>query len=113
MTEVELSKKFKAQKRKHLIMSLIIDAVGMLSYLLPVLGEVTDVVYGPISGIIIFMMYKENPAVGLIGGLFGAGEEMLVADFIPTATLLWLYTYKLNEDKTFKQYALNNSDGSL
>jgi hypothetical protein len=109
MTEKEISTNFRAQKRKHLILSLLIDALGMLSYLLPVLGEVTDVFYGPISGVIIFMMYKQNPAVGIIGGLFGAGEEMFVADFVPTATLLWLYTYKLNGDKTFKQYKLNNT----
>ena len=109
MTEKEISTNFKAQKRKHLLLSLLIDAVGMLSYLIPFLGEATDLVYGPISGIIIFMMYKQNPAVGLIGGLFGAGEEMFVADFVPTATLLWLYTYKLNGDKTFKQYKLNSS----
>ena len=109
MTEKEINAKFKAQKRTHLLLSLVIDAVGMLSYLIPFLGEATDFVYGPVSGIIIYMMYKENPAVGIIGGLFGAGEEMFVADFVPTATLLWLYTYKLNGDKTFKQYNLSNT----
>ena len=109
MTEKEISTKFKAQKRIQLWLSLLIDAVGMLSYLIPFLGEITDLIYGPVSGIIIFMMYKQNPVVGILGGLFGAAEEMFVADFIPTATLLWLYTYKLNGNKTFKQYRLNNT----
>ena len=104
MTDKQIEEKFKAQKRKHLTLSLLIDGVGMLSYLLPVLGEFTDVFYGAISGVIIFMMYKQNRVVGILGGLFGAGEEIFVADFMPTASLLWLYTYRLNEVETFRRF---------
>ena len=109
MTKEQIKLKFNTQKTTHLIISIIIDLIGMATYLLPVIGELIDFIWAPISGIAIFIMYRQNRAVGILGGLFGTAEEVLFGDFIPTATLLWLYTYQINGTKTYNDYTLKHS----
>ena len=41
----------KSDKTSKLILSLLFDGIGMLSYIVPVFAEVTDLVWAPISGI--------------------------------------------------------------
>lgn len=67
-------------------LSIFIDLVGVVSYSIPGLAETTDIVWAPISGLLIFFMY------GAIPGFIGFAEEALPGtDFIPTATLTWIY----------------------
>lgn len=108
-TTNELNLKYNRQKKTHLVISIIVDLLGMVSYLIPVLGEVTDIIYAPISGIAIFLIYKQNVTAGILGGLFGASEELFLGDFIPTATLMWIYTYKMNNEKTLKTFIEDNN----
>jgi hypothetical protein len=96
---------FNNRKIIHLIVSILVDVLGMSTYLIPVLGEVGDVVYAPISGITIFIMYRMKFWVGLGGGVLGFTEEILPGtDIMPTATVLWAYTYVLRKDETLKKY---------
>ena len=82
----------KNDKIKKLILSLIFDGIGMLSYVVPVFAESIDIVWAPISGILLMLMYKGT--VGKIAGLFGAIEELIpLTDVIPTFTITWFYTY--------------------
>lgn len=69
------------------------DGIGMLSFLIPGLGEYSDFIWAPISAYAITKMYKGN--VGKIGAVVGFIEEagILGTDLIPTFSLLWLYTY--------------------
>lgn len=98
--EIELQK-FKAKKQRLLVLSLVLDAVGMFTYAVPMLAEIGDVLYAPIYGLAIFFMYKKNVAPALIGGLGGFAEEILPAtDFIPSATIMWIYTYFISSSKT-------------
>lgn len=108
MNDREVEQKYEQQKITHLIISILIDVLGMATYLLPLVGEFVDIFYAPIAGIIIFLMYKRDMKVGVIGALFGTAEELFIADLIPTATLLWLYTYKLNKKKTYNTFVLDN-----
>ncbi len=88
------------QKVKYLklAISLVIDALGMASYLFPGQGELADLVWGPISGAACFLMYRGR--LGLIGGAFAAAEEMLpFTDIIPSLTLVWLCRYVLSGEK--------------
>jgi hypothetical protein len=64
------------------------DLIGMSSYAIPVLGEVMDVVWAPISAIIFFITFGGwKGAIGGVGNLF---EELLPGtDFIPSFTLMW------------------------
>lgn len=100
--------KYKQTKSTHLIISILIDLLGMASYLVPVFGELVDVIYAPLAGLAIFLMYKRDFKVGIIGGLFGTAEELFFADLIPTATIIWIYTYVINQNKTKKLFEIEN-----
>lgn len=71
-----------------LVASLLIDAIGSSSYLLPILGEGFDLAWAPISMILVGAMYD-----GVMPNLkyVALAEELLpFTDIIPTATLGWL-----------------------
>ena len=88
----------KSDKASKLILSLLFDGIGMLSYLVPVFAEVTDLVWAPISGILLITMYKGT--IGKLAGVFGFIEELVpFLDFIPTFTITWFYTYVIKGGK--------------
>lgn len=99
MTEQVEIKAASDKKQKQLLLSLLFDAIGMLSYALPFLGEVTiDVIWAPISGIILASMYKGT--VGKVGGVISFLEELVpFTDVLPTFTLTWIYTYYFSKGK--------------
>ena len=68
-----------------LFASLVIDGIGMGSYIFPALGEASDIIWAPISAWMIFKLYNRTDLA-----LVGFAEEMLPGlDFIPTATIAW------------------------
>ena len=78
-------------------LSLLLDGIGMVSYLIPGFGEGIDIAWGPISFVIMTQMYKGS--TGKIAGIVSALEEMVPAtDVIPTFTLTWLYVYVGKKD---------------
>ena len=88
-------------KQRNLILGIVFDLIGMLSFTVPFVGEFSDVVWAPIAAIALFKMYKGN--IGKMGGIFEFVEEILpFSDFIPTFTLTWIYTYliKTNTNKS-------------
>jgi len=87
------------KKYKLLIYSILCDGVGMLSFVIPFVGEFSDVIWAPISAFLIFKMYKGTE--GKIGGLVSLVEEAGVfgTDFLPTFTLTWIYKYLLKKEK--------------
>ena len=88
--EIEESLEF--IKYRNLILGVLFDAIGMLSFSVPFLGEMSDVVWAPIAGFILSKMYKGK--VGKIAGIVEFLEEIIpFTDFIPTFTLTWVYTY--------------------
>lgn len=86
-------------KNIKLILSLLFDGIGLISYTVPFLGEGIDIIWAPISGLLLAYMYKGT--VGKVAGIIGFIEELIpMLDFIPTFTLTWLYTYVFkSEDK--------------
>jgi len=77
-------------KKQLLILGLVFDGVGMISYIFPPI----DIVWAPLSAYLMMKMYKGN--VGRIGGLISFVEEILPGlDFFPSFTLTWLYVYVL------------------
>lgn len=88
----------KSDKKTKLLLSLIFDGIGMLTYSAPLFGEVVDVVWAPISGILLMLMYKGT--AGKIAGLFGTIEELIpFTDVIPTFTITWFYTYIIKREE--------------
>ena len=71
-----------------LIVSILIDLIGMSTYLLPVAGEGADVGWAPVSTALIFWLYGSG-----IFAAAGFAEEILPGlDFVPTATIAWFLT---------------------
>ncbi len=86
-----------------LIFGLLLDGIGMLSYLFPGIGEATDAIWAPLSAFLMTKMYKGKE--GKIAAIISLIEEAVpTMDIIPTFTLMWIYTYvispKKKKDKT-------------
>lgn len=94
----------KDEKYKHLLFGILYDAIGMLSFTVPFIGEFSDVIWAPISAWLMMRMYKGKP--GQAAGAITFIEELIPGlDFIPSFTLMWLYTYvfkTVKKDKTIK-----------
>lgn len=86
------------KKYKSLFLSLLFDGIGMLSFVLPFVGEFSDVIWAPLSAFLIYKMYKGTE--GKIGSLVSFVEELGVfgTDFIPTFTLTWIYKYFIKKE---------------
>ncbi len=84
-----------------LLLSLIFDAIGMVSYVWPGVGETMDVVWAPASAWIMTKLYKGKE--GKIAGIIAFIEEIIPAtDVIPTFTIMWVYTYVISSKKENK-----------
>lgn len=85
-------------KKTKLILSILFDLIGMLSYIVPVFAEAIDVIWAPISGLLLFYMYKGT--VGKVAGIISFIEEAFpFIDIIPTFTLTWLYEYVIKKQE--------------
>lgn len=95
-----VSQSFNEKKRKDLMASLAIDALGMATYLIPALGEAADVVIAPIVSILIYAVHRTT-----FGAIAGFLEEIIpFTDIIPSATIIWFYRYFLKGDNTFNEF---------
>lgn len=89
-------------KMRNLVLGILFDVIGSASFTLPVLGELSDVIWAPVSGVLMLWMYKGKPAK--IGGIFSFLEEIFpITDIIPTFTLMWIYTYLLAPESKGKE----------
>ncbi len=89
--EIEIPKAAKERKEKtpNLGTVLLLDAIGLVSYLLPAYGELIDTVWAPLSAMILFAKFGKT---ALPASLLQFVEEILpFSDFIPTFTLMYLY----------------------
>jgi hypothetical protein len=85
-------------KTRNLVLGILFDAIGMLSFTIPLLGEFSDVVWAPLAGFLMTWMYKGK--IGKVGGVVTFLEEIIpFTDFIPTFTLTWIYTYLIKKNK--------------
>ncbi|MEW2921990.1 hypothetical protein AB1A65_11015 [Muricauda sp. ANG21] len=84
----------KDPKYRNLFLGLLFDGIGMLSFMIPGIGEFSDVIWAPIAGWLMTRLYKGR--VGQAAGLIAFAEELIPGlDIIPTFTLTWIYTYLL------------------
>jgi hypothetical protein len=88
----------KDNKYKNLILGIIFDLIGMISYIIPGVTETIDIIWAPISGFLLMKMYKGK--IGKVAGVISFIEEAIpFTDIIPTFTLTWVYTYVLNKEE--------------
>ncbi|MDP5231590.1 MAG: hypothetical protein NWQ38_14455 [Cellulophaga sp.] len=82
----------KDYKIRNLFLGLLFDGIGMLSFILPGLGELSDMIWAPISAWLMTRLYKGK--IGQAAGLISFVEELIPGlDVIPTFTIMWIYTY--------------------
>lgn len=92
----------KKDKYQKLILGLVFDAIGMVSFSIPLIGEGVDIIWAPISALLMAKMYSGN--TGKIAGLVSFLEEILPGlDMIPTFTLTWIYQYVLKGRKVTRE----------
>ena len=90
----------KTKKYVLLALSILFDAIGMVSYFFPGVGESVDLVWAPVAGLLNFAMF--GGTLGKAGGLLSLLEEGLPGtDVIPSFTLTWLarYQFGMGADK--------------
>lgn len=76
-----------------LFLCLGMDAVGMLSYLIPVAGEAFDIAWAPLNAAFIWWMLSDDPRAPWFVG-FGFLEEIFpFTDILPSCTIAWLHRY--------------------
>ena len=84
--------KTKDNKYRKLFLGLLFDAIGMLSFTVPLIGDFSDIIWAPLAGWLMTRMYKGK--IGQGAGLFTFLEEIIPGlDIIPTFTIMWFYTY--------------------
>jgi len=74
-----------------LVASLVMDGIGSSSYLLPLVGELSDVAWAPVQTVLIIAMYDStSPKLKYVSFV----EEILpLTDIVPAATLGWLIEF--------------------
>jgi hypothetical protein len=76
------------KRQPSLIFCLLMDLVGYATYAIPVFGELGDIFWAPLSGLIFFLTF--GGWKGALGGVGNFIEELLPGtDFIPSFTIMW------------------------
>lgn len=79
-------------KYTKLFLGIIFDLLGSASFVIPMVGEFSDVVWAPISAYLLYKLYPNR--TGKVAATINFVEELIpFLDIIPTFTLTWLYTY--------------------
>lgn len=82
----------KEKKYKDLFWGLLFDGIGMLSFIMPGIGEFSDMLWAPMAAWLMTKMYKGK--AGKVAGVIAFVEELLPGiDLVPSFTLMWIYTY--------------------
>jgi hypothetical protein len=85
-------------RQPSILVCLLMDFIGYASYSIPVLGEFSDIIWAPVSGLIFFILF--GGWRGGVGGIFNFIEELLPGtDFIPSFTIMWLMRNAQNKQR--------------
>jgi hypothetical protein len=86
-------------RRPSLIFCILMDLIGYASYSLPLIGEVADFFWAPVSAVIFFFTF--GGWKGALGGVGNFIEELLPGtDFIPSFTIMWFMQRTRDNQKT-------------
>ena len=77
----------------QLALSLMFDAIGMATYLVPLIGEFGDILWAPIQAAYIYGMVGRSK-LGVSLAAVGFAEEILpLTDFVPSCSITWFIVY--------------------
>lgn len=86
-------------KYKKLALSILFDAMGYVTFLIPGIGEFADIVWAPASAWLMTKLYKGK--TGKIAAVVTFIEEAMPGlDIVPTFTLMWFYTFVVKSKDT-------------
>ena len=89
----------------HIGICILMDLIGMASYIFPAIGEFADIIWAPISGYIFYKLFGGR--LGLIGGVLDFLEEIIpFTDIIPSFTIAWF----IRKNDIDKQQHINRID---
>ena len=98
MAEIIQIVSIERNKTRNLFLGILFDAIGMLSFTIPFLGEFSDVIWAPLAGFLMTWMYKGQ--IGKVAGVIAFLEEIIpFTDVIPSFTLTWIYNYWIKKAK--------------
>jgi hypothetical protein len=99
--EKDILSRYNKIKRLKLIAAIVIDLVGFASYLVPVIGPLSNLIWGPISGLLILLLFPTRKKMAVLG----VAEEMIpFIDFVPTASLTWALDYVKDAKQTLATF---------
>ena len=76
-------------KRPPLWLCLLLDAIGMISYLIPTWGEWIDLLWAPVAALLFYLLFGGKTAA--IGSVITLLEEALpFTDFLPLFTIAYI-----------------------
>ena len=87
------------RKQPSLLFCIMMDLIGYMTYSIPFLGELGDVLWAPVSGLIFYTSFGSWR--GALGGVFNFMEELLPGtDYIPSFTLMWFLQNMGKKDRS-------------
>lgn len=79
---------------------ILMDLLGCASFAIPIVGELFDLVWAPVSALIYMKLFGFKK--GFLGGMFNFVEELLPGlDIIPTFTITWFMQYAKRRNTTY------------
>ena len=110
--EAELQKKYNQRKNLMLVLSVVLDIIGVLTYFVPALGEGFDLAWAPIAGFAMYVMY--GGFLGVFGGMFVFLEELMpFTDIIPGFLIMWFVKYVLLAKRTQRDFYERKGDPAV
>ncbi|MEO8933733.1 MAG: hypothetical protein ABI295_05450 [Xanthomarina sp.] len=92
----------KSSKRKKLLLGILFDFIGMISYVFPLF----DIVWAPLAAYLMTRLYPGK--AGKIAAIVAFIEEALpMTDIIPSFTIMWFYTFVFSRKKADFPTGLN------
>ena len=82
---------------RNLVLGLLFDFIGKLSFAIPGLGEFSDIIWAPIAKYLMQWMYKGR-AAKVMGWVVAIEEVLPFTDVVPSFTIMWFYTYVLKRN---------------
>jgi hypothetical protein len=100
LSSQQILEAYNREKFLKLLAVIGIDLLGVISYALPAIGELSDILIAPLSALLLFAVFKSKKAA-----IVGFTEEILpFTDIIPTGILCWISRYVIQGKATFEKF---------
>ena len=84
-------------KNLKLLAAILLDLIGMASYIFPGVSELIDAVWAPISAFLVYFLFNRK----LSWATFTFFEELIpFTDVVPSATIAWYFYYHNSNEKS-------------